>query len=498
MTQQKPQGIGEIIATSLYANRGQRGAEIAVIGDAVELSNRQLSDLVDGLSSALSGAIDTESIVALDFIDPVKHLIASLALLKMGVTQVSVNPRELVSAKQQFILEANVAFLLQDDEILLFYSDWTVLEDGYWLSVCAERVEIVNQSGTDRAAIIFLGSGTTGAPKMLGVSFITLAHLVKRDLSIRSFEVGDRHYCQSSLFYYTAKRRAIGCLLSGVTVMLPCRKMGRLVEYCRRFRVNHLSLSTTQVLRCLEEERYFTLEESPKLPMLKTLFVGSSSVSEAVRSQIRSEITENLFVVYGSNEFGEATVANLKYEGGLVGTVGHPCSGVKIDIVDAQEVSCDIGIVGRIRLKSAYMMRSYINDEVASLRTFANEAYYPGDLGSLSETGQLIFFGREDDMMIFQGVNIFPREIESILETHSSVLEAAAFPLMIAGHEGVPFAVVSLKKAVSETQLLGLCKKSLAWRSPKRIFFIKEFPRNIAGKILKKELARLVEANLRR
>jgi cyanophycin synthetase len=89
-------------------------------------------------------------------------------------------------------------------------------------------------------------------------------------------------------------------------------------------------------------------------------------------------------------------------------------------------------------------------------------------------------------------VNIYPRDIESVLEKHPAVSEAAAFPFSHSEGEQIPFAAVSINTPVSEEELKRFCNSHMGWRAPQRIFHIDSFPRNGAGKVLKKELAKTV------
>ena len=97
--------------------------------------------------------------------------------------------------------------------------------------------------------------------------------------------------------------------------------------------------------------------------------------------------------------------------------------------------------------------------------------------------------------MICRGVNIYPREIEMVLESHPAVTEAAAFPLRTGMLEDLPFAVVCAEN-VSEVELMKHCQAYLGWRRPLRIFFTATMPRNPAGKILKRVLVETVAEQL--
>ena len=491
-----------LIDTFLIANAVRFGNFPAIIGNDTDVSHQELHLLVEKVSLALeSQGIDGRLTIGLRFKDPIKHLVVALALMKMRVTHVSLNVFENASVQQGVILACSVDMLIEDLikhpplslRRILITDDYQIDPDGF----VAEWPESkLRTDSLNQIAMIFPGSGTTGAAKIISVNFSLLSHLIERDLAVRDFRPGEKHYCPSSINFYTTKRRTLGCLASGVIVMLPTEPPVRLVSYCIKNAIQHLSLTTTDAINLLKYEADFQESKSPRLPDLKTLFVGSSFVSESLRHAIRSKISSKLYVVYGSNEFGEASIAAPEDQEKHLNTVGASCAGVTIDIVDDAGNFCPQGIKGHVRLKSALMMEAYMNDPEASARSFTSEGYYPGDMGSLTEDGNLVLDGRRDDMMIYWGVNIYPREIESVLESHSAVAEAAAFPLFDDSNENIPFAVVRVITNVSEQELLAFCAEKLGWRRPRRIMFSTKFPRNAAGKVLKQEMAKNVLALL--
>lgn len=473
------------------------GEEPAVIGDDGCLSFRQLHSLVEQLvADCRDVGLVPGRVVGLRFRDPLKHLVVSLALLKESVTQVAIPPRESASAQKKMADTTAVEMIIGDEReppveglpLGLIDADWRMRWTGASSGALGPLPGDLRASGP---ALIFLGSGTTGHPKMMAVDFSLLAHLIERDLAVRDFRQGERHYCESSLDYYTAKRRSFGCLAAGVTVMLPRGPAHRLVTYCLEHGVHHVSLTASQATAMLVREQAFPAPDFPRLPALRSIFVGSSPVSEITRQRIRREISGQLFVVYGSNEFGEATVASPDEQDKHPGTVGRACPGVLLQVVNDSGEPCRVGENGHIRLQSWPMMCGYMGDSSVANRNFRDGWYYPGDLGSLSEDGNLIFRGRLDDMMICRGVNIYPREIELVLESHPAVSEAAAFPLRTGTLDNLPFAVVCAEN-VSEAELMQHCQTYLGWRRPLRIFFTAALPRNPAGKVLKSVLAQTV------
>jgi len=462
--------------------------QVALIGDNQSITFCQLNAYVTRVSGELrKQAVLAGVVIGLCFDDPIRHLVLSIALLREGITQVALPPAESDTVQKKIAELTGVSITIGDrlgpvfEGVAHFVLDteWGLIDDG--------QPVVTPLPANEVAALIFLGSGTTGSPKVIAISFSLLAHLIERDLAIRDLRIGEKHYCESSLNYYTAKRRTLGCLTAGVTVMLPNVRPLRLVDYCLKNEVQHMSLTASQASSLLLTESEYSAPVFPRLPGLKSLFVGSSPVSERVKARIRQEITSQLFVVYGTNEFGEATVAGPSDFDHFQGTVGKACPSVTLEVVDSMGKACAAGVKGYVRLKSAPMLHGYRAQVVDAQKNFRGGWYYPGDVGWLSNDGNLVYLGRSDDMMTYGGVNIYPREIETVLESHPAVREVAAFPLMTQELESLPFAAVCAK-GVSEQALLDYCSQHLGWRKPLRIFFVNELPRNAAGKVLKRVL----------
>ncbi len=495
---------GEILKEGLSWYAEHTPDNIAIISDGRSISYRELYRSVERLMDELQGYVtDSSVVVAIRFEDPVRHMITSLALLLMGISQVSIGRKESLPSQKNIIMQTGAGLLIEDKNDLPDLCFETILlNDDLSLVLRSTAIDKTNiytsfsSHKQKRTALIVIGSGTTGRPKTIAIDFEILGVLIQRDIAIRPFEEGEKHYSVTVLDYYTAKRRALGCLLSGVTLLLPSRSIKKIVSFCNEYKVDHLSLTTVQAMRILEEEKYFPDENKPRLPGLKTLYVGGSPVSEILRETIKNKLSGNLYVVYGSNEFGEATIATPYDQQRHSGTVGKPCPDVSVKIIDDHGKICKSGVKGHICLWSETMMNSYVPQSDTLQKVFTKEGFYPGDMGRLTEDGNLVFEGRSDDMMIYRGVNIYPREIESVLEAHPNVIEAAAFPLTTKEHEQIPVATVSINAPTEEAELVQWCTGELGWKGPQRIFFVQNLPRNDAGKVKKNILAQKIVEKL--
>jgi acyl-coenzyme A synthetase/AMP-(fatty) acid ligase len=360
--------------------------------------------------------------------------------------------------------------------------------------------ETLRQDAGDAPLLYVLGSGTTGKPRIICYDAANLAAMIGRDLNVRPIGFQERHYSLVRFEYFTGKRRTLGCLAAGGTVIFTENPVPATAIY-DQLGADHLSMVVGQAEAILGK----LSGNGPRFPKLKSLVVGSSPVSETLRQRLRDGLSPNLFIGYGTNEIGEATFASAETQMAHPGSLGFPAPGVEIKIAGADGAALPAGATGEIHLRAEGMFSSYLNDPEATNAAFAGGWYRPGDLGALSEDGALMFQGRVDDLMIRYGTNIYPREIEDVLEAIEGVKEAAAFPLTSKTEFQVPMAMVTLSGESRNRRALiafrkmlpKLCKQRLGPKAPAHIWIIKSMPRNEAGKILKTELAVMAAKELR-
>lgn len=360
--------------------------------------------------------------------------------------------------------------------------------------------ETLRQNSDGAHLLYVLGSGTTGKHRIICYDAANLGAMIARDLGVRPIGFQERHYSLVRFEYFTGKRRTLGCLATGGTVIFVENPTPTTAIYDQAG-ADHLSMVVGQAEAILDK-----LDGGgARFPKLKSLVVGSSPVSEILRQRLRDGLSPNLFIGYGTNEFGEATFAHAETQMAHPGTLGFPAPGVEIKIAGPDGRALAAGTTGEIHLRAEGMFSGYLNDPDGTAAAFSDGWYRPGDLGSLSEDGALVFKGRADDLMIRYGTNIYPREIEDILESIDGVKEAAAFPLTSKIEFQMPVATVTLANPLQTQEkldqycqkLTDICGQRLGPKAPAHIWIIKFMPRNEAGKILKTELARRVEKEMR-
>jgi acyl-CoA synthetase (AMP-forming)/AMP-acid ligase II len=270
---------------------------------------------------------------------------------------------------------------------------------------------------------------------------------------------------------------------------------------CNVFRPPHAPLVEfvlAQGVTCLDISRMHAadLAASPDAPRLHgiKLRTGGSAVPFGLRHALQQRVTRQLYVRYAASECGAISMA-LPDEHDADESSGRPLPGVELQVVGSDGHPLPSGESGEIRLRAPGMASGYIDDPAQSARRFRDGWFYPGDAGLLRGDGQLVVQGRSDDMIVLNGLNIFPAEIERVLERHAAVAEAAALPLASTVHGQIPVAAVVLRpgQGVSASELRRWSHQQLGLRAPRRVLVLDALPKNSQGKTVKKDLVQQFE-----
>src|SRR5215213_4251244 len=224
------------------------------------------------------------------------------------------------------------------------------------------------------------------------------------------------------------------------------------------------------------------------LSRVKAVPVSGSALPPAVSERWMDLFGENLYNLYGSTEVAWATIATPADLRAAPGTAGRPPRGTVVKLFDAGGNLVPQGATGRIFVGNELAFEGYTGggnkDAIGGLLS-------SGDVGHFDADGRLFVDGRDDDMIVSGGENVFPGEVEDLLAGHHAIAEAAVF-----GVEDDQFgqrlrAVVVLRKGrdVTVDEVKHFVKENLAgYKAPRDVLFVDELPRTSTGKVLKREL----------
>jgi len=225
------------------------------------------------------------------------------------------------------------------------------------------------------------------------------------------------------------------------------------------------------------------------LSALEVTAASGSALPGEMATQWMNEFGDNLYNLYGSTEVAWATIATPEDMRAAPGTAGRPPRGTVIRIVDEEENDVEPGETGRIFIGNQLAFEGYTG---GGDKEHLGDLLSSGDVGHFDEDGRLFIDGRDDEMIVSGGENVFPREVEDLLADHGDVAEAAAIGVEDEdfGQRLRVFVVKEDGTEVSEDDLKSHVKANLArYKVPREIVFVDELPRNATGKVLKRELA---------
>ena len=221
---------------------------------------------------------------------------------------------------------------------------------------------------------------------------------------------------------------------------------------------------------------------------LKVIAVSGSAFPGDLATQAMDTFGDIVYNLYGSTEVAWATIATPEDLRAAPGTAGRPPLGTVVKLLDEQGREVAPGEVGRIFVANELMFEGYTdggNKEIVRgmMRT--------GDVGRLDAQGRLFVDGRDDEMIVSGGENVFPREVEDLLADHEQIEEVAVVGVEDAefGQRLKAFVVPRNGNGLTQEAVQDYVKANLArFKVPRDVVFVKELPRNATGKILKREL----------
>ena len=447
----------------------------AVASDNLSLSWSELMVRVTRGAAALHEAgVGPGSTVGIAIVDEVEHFVASLSLIASGAWQIALASHDTQAERTEIAERARVTHLLagspgEPQTGSVPHLQWPLA-----------AVEGADPDEVPEGGVLLRTSGTTGA--------MNLVPLTAADLLVQAARnpeyAGGRLFRPASIEHNNSKRHRLYCAAMGGTNVLRPAGAVDVVDYCIRHGVTTLDLALMQAADLAATKRQ-GLEETD-------IRVSGSAVPQELRARIEENLTRRLHVRYGSTESGTVSSSGPG-EHDPDESVGRIVPGIELEIVDGEGRPLATGETGHIRMRGEGIARGYFEGSEQTARRFRDGWYWPGDLGQLRADGTLRILGRADDMINLNGINIFPSEIERVLEQHPDVLSAAALPLSSALHGQIPVAAVELrsKGAITERELVAYARERLTLRAPRRVIIVPMLPRNSQGKIVRREIAPL-------
>lgn len=475
----------------------KKAIKIAILYKDQSITYDELYSLVIDIAGRLKiSGICPGEIVGVDCDNSLNHLLMILALAYLGAPSVSFSKS--MSVTQRLSLAQRLPF----KKILIDY-------DG---SYSIDQIELIRINNLNKSYVgklpIFtpktndvwhyvVGSGSTGKYKVMPVTYHQQINRALLGRQWLPYESGDRFFSFVSMHFYFGKQRALEAFAKGATLYLDTPgKIDISAEIDKGF-------ITAVYGTVFHIETYFSKfarsNDQAVFSKLNALILGASYVGASLREKIRDKLTDKLFVIYGTNETNTASVTQLGTAHINELLVGKPLPGYSIDVVDEFNRQLPPNNKGLIRIKSPVAINGYLDDLSETERAFRGGYFYPGDLGFIDENGALFYIGREDDMLIVSGINLYPKQIEDVIRSHDSVLDVCVVAIKHDAMQDIPVAVVEFKddqKKIPDEELLLFVKDKLGSYALWKLFIVDKIPRNEQGKLQKSEVINLIKLKL--
>jgi len=348
--------------------------------------------------------------------------------------------------------------------------------------------DVVPPEREGRATI--LTSGTTGSPKGASRANPQSLEPVVSLLSRIPLKARQRTHIAAPLFHsWGFAHFSLGLILGSTLVLRRKFDPETCLAEVARHRCDSLVVVPVMMQRIMElpEET----REKYDVSSLKVVAASGSALPGDLAIEWMDAFGDNLYNLYGSTEVAWASIATPADMRAAPGTAGKPPRGTIVKLYDEEKNEVPPGEPGRIFVGNEMLFEGYTGggskDVIGSLMA-------TGDVGRFDDGGRLFVEGRDDEMIVSGGENVFPKEVEDLLSRHEAVAEAAAVGVEDKdfGQRLRAFVVLEEGKDASEDDLKGHVKQNLArYKVPREIVFMDELPRNATGKVLKRELAEM-------
>ncbi|MGV0635195.1 long-chain-fatty-acid--CoA ligase FadD2 [Mycolicibacillus trivialis] len=343
---------------------------------------------------------------------------------------------------------------------------------------------------TKHASIIILTSGTTGTPKGANRSTPPTLAPIGGILSHVPFRAGEVTSLPSPMFHALGYLHATLAMFFGSTLVLRRRfKPATVLQDLAEHKATAMIVVPVMLARILDELE--KTEKKPDLSALRIVFVSGSQLGGELAARAMDDLGPVIYNMYGSTEVAFATIAGPEDLKRDPATVGPVVKGVKVKILDDNGNELPQGQVGRIFVGNFFPFQGYTG---GGGKQIIDGLLSSGDVGYFDETGLLFVSGRDDEMIVSGGENVFPAEVEDLISGHPEVVEATALGVDDRewGARLRAFVVRREGSEVDEDAIKLYVKERLArYKVPRDVLFLDELPRNPTGKILKRELREL-------
>ena len=351
------------------------------------------------------------------------------------------------------------------------------------------------ESDGDQEAIIIYTSGTTGKPKGCLLTHGNVIANARQISGWLGFNETDRLLTIMPLFHMNAVSvTTMSALYAGASTVVSQKfSASRFWQIISEYQITSFG-SVATMLSMLLSTYPDGVPEGLKTDQLRFAMCGSAPVPAEVLRRFEEKFHCLVIEGYGLSESTCRSTFNPPDERRRPGSCGLPI-GNEMRVVDEEDREVPDGELGEIVLRGENILKGYYKNDTANETAFRNGWFHTNDIGYRDADGFYYIVDRKSDMIIRGGENIYPREIDEVLYQHPAIQAAAAVGVKDELYGEEVAAVVVLKPGANTTtqEVIDYCKARLAdFKCPKTVHFVEDIPKGPTGKLLKRELAKML------
>lgn len=346
------------------------------------------------------------------------------------------------------------------------------------------EIPVVDRNLDDTAAILYT-SGTTGFPKGVMLSSRNIIVNTIQGISHLEFSSEDSVFCALPLFHSLPQNTCLWstAVIGATAIISP--------KIARKNLIEGLKYQPTVIVAVPALYGLFCKMRDIDFPNVRYFFSGGDALSDKIRSYFSLIYRRKLCNGYGLTETSPFICVDTDDYIQQTNTVGKSFVGIKCSIRNDKNEELPQGSIGVLWVKGENVMQGYYKAPELTREVLKDGWFNTGDLAYVDENGKIVLAGREKDLIIHKGLNIYPQEIENILLSHPKVIHAGVIGIR-ENDEEFPIAFVASDEKKHEKlaeQLYELCKRNLApYKIPTKFIIKKILPLTTTGKVDKKKL----------
>ena len=503
----------------------------AMIFDGREFSYEQISQRVNRLANALAElGVHPGDRVATMQVNSHRSIETYFAAAQLDATYVPINFRAKTDELHQMLAIAQPTCLLigerylellGEEELFGMPRDRVIILDAgtstgltsyeqLLRSASPEQLHFPEAEDDDTTVIMFT-SGTTSAPKGVMLTHDSFASYILATVMPADPDVEETNLVTVPYYHIAGLQAALTAVYAGRTQVImrqfePVEWMSLVQEH----RANRAMLVPTMLKQVMDHRQFFDFD----LSSLDVITYGAAPMPvDVIREAIARFPGASFINAFGQTETAstitmlppedhvlEGTPEEIETKLRRLSSIGKPLEDVEVEIVDEDGEPTAVGATGEIVARGPRMMAGYWQEDDATRETLRSGWVYTGDLGYRDEDGYIYLAGRSKDFIKRGGEMVSPEEVEQVLVSHPQIDDAAVIgvPDNEWGEEVRAVVVATLSAAPagsgegeppSEADVIEYCRERLAgFKRPRSVVFVDELPRNVMGKVLKRDL----------